>query len=195
MRLDASPFDARGIEVEDLLDHPAAMADDDDPRDEVPSSDTCAAAAGLLRAADRLCTLAGATDGLIAVHGAARRSGMVTLGLASAAHASYLVSRHHFPAKAAVAWLRIAVPRLSSPPPPPTSDARALQVIAASSGGEDFDEVGFVGTELKGGKDEDGWDDDGPAAQRAALSAPSTPTGRSERARLEAMRRRSALWH
>ena len=83
---DASPFDARGIEVEDLLDHPAAVADDDDPRDEVPSSDTCAAAAGLLRAADRLCTLAGATDGLIAVHGHANHSGVAaTLGAASAA--------------------------------------------------------------------------------------------------------------
>ena len=140
---DASPFDAHGIEVEDLLDHPAAVADDDDPRDEVTSSDTCAAAAGLLRAADRLCTLAGATDGLIAVHGAARRSGIVTLGSASAALASYLVSRHHFPAKAAVAWLRIAVPSLTpppSPPPLPRSDARALQAGAASSDDEDFDE-------------------------------------------------------
>ena len=216
---DAGPFDERGIEVEDLLDHPAAVADDDDPKSPLPLSDLCTSAAGLLRAADRLCTLAGATDGLIAVHGHANHSGIAaTLGAASAALASYLVSRHHFPAKAAVAWLRIAAPYMT-PPPPPRSDARALQAGAELPDDEEFDEpgtsappgsplvsgssllcrrkVGFDGIGLKTGDggDKEGCDGEVLAARRAALSAPATPTGRPRWVRPEAVRRRSALWH
>jgi hypothetical protein len=92
---DACPFAARGIAVEDL----AAAA-----------PPAACSAGSLLRTADRLLTLAGATDGLIAIHGGASGAGRA-LGPAAAALASYLVSQHGFPAKAAVAWLRIAAPR------------------------------------------------------------------------------------
>jgi hypothetical protein len=82
----AEGFQARGIEVEDL-----------DFGDDVQRS--------MLGNIDRFLTLARCTPGAIAVHGAGHG-----LGLVSTMVAAHLISAHGFPARAAVAWLRIASP-------------------------------------------------------------------------------------
>jgi hypothetical protein len=168
---DPCPFTARGIAVEDIA---------------TPSCATPADAAGsLLRTADRLRTLARATDGLIAIHGDSSGDGG-HLGPAAAALASYLVSQHGFPAKAAVAWLRIAA-RLEPGPP------------AAQSAASDEDRRGGrLAPRRKAAPPHLALHSESPIVAggrrwRAAASAPTTPTDTISPARPSAVRR--TLWH
>ena len=83
---DASAFESRGIEVEDLH-----FEEEADP--------------GMLRKIDRFLTLTRYAPGAVAVHGDADG-----LGLAGAMVAAHLINAHGFAAPAAIAWLRMASP-------------------------------------------------------------------------------------
>jgi hypothetical protein len=83
---DASAFESRGIEVEDLN-----FDEEADP--------------GMLRKIDRFLTLTRYAPGAVAVHG--DEDG---LGLGGAMVAAHLINAHGFAAPAAIAWLRMASP-------------------------------------------------------------------------------------
>ena len=130
---DAAPFRARGIEIEDLTSgEPGSIAAATSGLADPPSSCPDDADSDLLRTADRIRTLACATDGLIAIHGGLAPS--AAQGAAAAALASYLIACHGFPGKAAVAWLRMAAPALS--PPALMTDQRSRDAVDDDSDSE-----------------------------------------------------------
>jgi hypothetical protein len=89
---DASDFESRGIEVEDLH-----FEEEADP--------------GMLRKIDRFLTLTRYAPGAVAVHGDADG-----LGLAGTLVAAHLINAHGFAAPAAIAWLRMASPDAADAP-------------------------------------------------------------------------------